>query len=132
MLDAATWTPERPSGMNGVRFPAWKPVRPIARKSTRMQILMPTMTALTLTDSLTPRTRRKQTSATRITAGRLNQPPSWPGAPDSAAGIRTPKARSRNLFRYSAQLTAIAEAETPYSISRQMPTPNATPSPSVA
>lgn len=48
------------------------------------------------------------------------------------SGILKPNARSKNLFRYSAQLTAIAEAETPYSISRQMPTAKATPSPSVA
>ncbi len=133
MLDAATWTPEMPSGMNGVRLPERKPVRPTATKSTRMQILMPTMAALTFTDSLTPRTSRKQTSATRMTAGRLKYPPaSPPGAADSAAGSFTPRARSRNLLRYSAQLTAMAEAETPYSISRQIPTPNATPSPRVA
>jgi hypothetical protein len=57
---------------------------------------------------------RAVTATTMRTAGRLNVPP-CSGEVDSASGILTPKAVSRNSLRLPLQPTATAATAMPYS-----------------
>ena len=129
--EAAAPTPATPIGMNGVRLRAWKPLKAITTKNSSTSSFNTTSTALAVADSFTPRSSRTMQAPTSTTAGRLKTPPA-PGGLAMASGSRHP-ARSTNIsFRYWPQPTAIAEAETAYSSSRQAPTMKATNSPSVA
>ncbi len=76
----------------------FQPVAATPMNISRMPILIATMIALTLADSLAPRINSSAHMAIRMTAGRLMTPPSS-GEFDSASGIWKPKTSSRNRLR---------------------------------
>ena len=119
------------TGAKSDRLSEFQPWIPSTMNSSSTPILIITMTALTLADSLAPRISSSVHSTIRTTAGRLNMPP-CSGACDRFSGMVKPKRLSRSSLRYCDQPTATAAAETPYSSSRQAATPIAGSSPSVA
>ena len=117
--------------MKSARLSEFQPVSPITTNSTSTPILIITMIALTVADSLAPRISRDALSNTSTMAGRLITPPAS-GALDNASGMVNPNRLSSSSFRYCDQPTATAAADTPYSSSRHAATTMATPSPRVA
>ena len=131
MMPAADGDSTEPERVKSLRLSEFQPVMPMTMKTIRMPILISTMMALTVVDSLAPRMSRRAHRTTRMTAGRLNQPP-CSGALDRASGISNPNRLSRNWLRYCDHPTATAAPETPYSSSRHAATPIAVSSPRVA
>src|ERR671915_11695 len=131
MMLAAVITPPAPNGAKSDRLSEFQPVTPTTTKSTSTPILISTMAALTLADSLAPRISSSVHSTTSAIAGRLITP-SASGAFERSAGIVNENRLSSSSLRYCDQPTATAAADTPYSSSRQAATTIATPSPSVA
>ncbi len=131
MMPEAAVMPAKPNGAKGERLSAFQPITPMTMKSTSTAILIITITAFVLADSLTPLISSSAHKNTRMTAGRLNTPP-CSGACDRLSGILKPNRLSKSWFRYCDQPTATAAVDTPYSSSRQAATPTAVSSPSVA
>ena len=131
MMPAAAVMPAKPNGAKSDRLSEFQPVTPSTMNSTSTPILISTITAFVLADSLAPRISSSAHSNTRMTAGRLNTPP-CSGACDRLSGILKPNRLSKSSFRYCDQPTATAAEDTPYSSSRQAATPMAVSSPSVA
>ena len=134
MMPAAVvtcWSSSPPLGTMFFRLSLSKPCNASTMNMTSTPILIITMMALTLADSLAPRIRSSEHSTIRMTAGRLRTPP-CSGAWDSDSGIVKPKRLSKSSLRYCDQPTATAAAETPYSRRRQAATPMAGSSPRVA
>jgi len=75
MTPAAAETPAKPNGAKGVRLSEFQPWTPMTMNMISTQILMTTMTALVLADSLTPRMSNSEHMMIRMTAGRLMTPP---------------------------------------------------------
>ena len=131
MMPAAEVIPFTPAGAKSERLSESQPEMPSTMKSSSTPSLIITMIALTLADSLAPRSSRNMHSTMRMTAGTLKMPP-CSGACAKSSGIVKPKRLSSSSLRYCDQPTATAAADTPYSSSRQAATTIATPSPSVA
>src|SRR5215213_7162399 len=131
MMPAAVVTPFRPSGKKFVRLSDSQPDTPTTTNRIRTAILISTMVALTLADSLAPRSSSDAQSQISTIAGRLTTP-SCSGDAESECGIVNPNRLSSSSLRYCDQPTATPAADTPYSSSRQAATTIATPSPRVA
>ncbi len=94
-------------------------------------ILISTMIALALADSLAPRISSSMQRNTRTTASRLITPPSS-GELDTTERIWKPNTLFSNWLTYCDHPTATAALDTPYSRSRQAAMTIATTSPRVA
>src|ERR1700684_1345096 len=116
--------PDRPKGARSLKLPALNAVNAIAENITRTLILITTITAFALADSLAPRINSSAHIATSAIAARFTTPGSEShGAAEIACGRTNPKTLSRNLLRYCLQPTATAAVDTPYSSSKQAATP---------
>ena len=131
MMPAAALTPLKPSGKKFDRLSDSQPDTPTTMNKISTAILIITMIALILADSLAPLSSSSAHSQISTTAGRLKMPP-CSGALRECSGIVNPKRLSSSSLRYCDQPTATPAAETPYSSSRHAATTIATPSPSVA
>jgi hypothetical protein len=131
MMPAAPVMPVTPNGAKSAKLSVFQPVMPMTTNITSTAILMTTMIALTVADSLAPRMSSSAHSVTSTTAGRLSTPPPS-GDWERTSGIRNPNRLPSSWLRYCDQPTATAADDTPYSSSRHAATPMATTSPSVA
>ncbi len=100
-MPEAKLTPEIPNGARSVKWSALNAVNAMAENITSTPILITTITALALADSLAPRINRIAHITTKTVAGRLTTP-GWGshGAAEILCGITNPKRLSSNLFRY--------------------------------
>jgi len=130
MPPVAARMPVAPMGAKSARLLVFQPVMPTATNMTSTAILMITITALTVADSLAPRISSIMHSPTSTMAGMLMMPTG--GAAASTCGICQPVRLSSSWLRYSDQPTETAAPDTPYSRMRQAAITMATPSPSVA
>ena len=86
IVPAAAPTPAAPKGAKSAKWLASKAVKAMIENITNTDSLITTMTAFTLADSLAPRISSSMHRPTRITAGRLMIPVSWPGTRTARPG----------------------------------------------
>ena len=92
--------PETPKGARSAKWCALNAVNAIAENSTSTAILIITMTALALADSLAPRINRTAHITTKTIAGRLTMPGSASHGPaEIVCGRTNPKTLSEQFVQ---------------------------------